>query len=278
MFNFKGTNFLYVLLLALTFVVVSCDEDQIQEDITPNTPPTEVQTLLNTAMARAMPPPSDSSTDSLCFSFNFPLELALEDGTTVTVNDEVELNDAFLAQDSVNLVADFVYPLTLTLADGTETTVDDFEAFVDVLIGCFGDFEDWDDEDWDDDDHGDCPDDFDFEGECFTIVFPLTVSVNGENISIDSEDAFEDLLNSFDGDTISEFEFVFPLNVFVIEDSTTVEITNEEDLEDLIEDCGFGGFDDDFDSDLGFHIGEYWETGMRNWKVLNWLTRYPSRC
>jgi len=255
MFKFKGTNFFYVFLLALTFAVVSCDEDQLQEDITPITPTTEVQTQLNTAMARAMPPSSNSSADSLCFSFNYPLALALEDGTTVTVNDEEELNDAFLnADDSDNLVADFVYPLTLTLADGSETTVADFEAFIGVLVDCFGDFDDWgDDDDWDDGDHGDCPDDFDFAGECFTIVFPLTVSVNGADVTVDSEDAFTDLLTSFDGDTISEFEFVFPFSVFVLADSSTVEITSEEDLGAVLETCDFGDFDDwDDDFDFGF--------------------------
>jgi len=86
MFKFKGTNLFYILLLALTFVVVSCDEDQIQEDITPNTPPTEVQGLLNTAMGRALPPPNNASADSLCFTFNFPLGLILEDGTWQTSN------------------------------------------------------------------------------------------------------------------------------------------------------------------------------------------------
>jgi len=137
-------------------------------------------------------------------------------------------------------VADFEYPLTLTLADGTETTVDEFEALLEVLISCFGDFEDWDDEDWDDYDHGDCPDDFDFEEECFTIVFPLTVMVNDENITVEDEDAFEELLSSFDGDTISEFDLVFPFSLFVLADSTIVEIASEEDLEAVIETCDFG--------------------------------------
>lgn len=261
MFNFKGTNFFYILLLALAFTAVSCDDEQLQEDIIPNIPDTsitEVQTQLNTAMARALPTTNNSSADSVCFNFNYPLAFVLEDGTTVIADDEDGVNDVFQnAEDTDNPVADFAYPLTLTLADGSETTVADFEAFITVLTDCFGDFEEWGDGDWDGGDHGDCPDDFDFTGECFTLVFPLTVSVNGENVAIESEDAFTDLLSSFDGDTISQFEFVFPFSVFVLADSSVVVIASEEDLGAVLESCDFGGFgggdfDDGFDDGFIF--------------------------
>lgn len=244
MFRLTKLSLLSALLLAMMFMVTSCDEDQILENTTPDLP--QARAMMSPVLSKSLPDDAEASDTLECFTFNYPIEVVLEDGSTASAAND----DAFIELlDGGAIIIDFVYPYSVTLSDESEVTINSFDDLLDVLTTCFGDFDDWDDDDWDDDDHGDCPDDFDFEEECFTIAFPLTVSVNGENITIDSEDAFEELLSSFEGDTISEFDFVFPFNVFVFADSSTVEITSEEDLADVIESCGFGEWDDDFDFD-----------------------------
>jgi hypothetical protein len=263
MFRLTKLSLLPVLLLAMMFLVTSCDEDLVQEDITPNTPTMEVQSQLSLAVGRALPPANNASVDSMCFTFNFPLELALEDGTTITVVNEDALNDAFLdAEVSDNLVTDFVYPLSLTLADGSETSVDDFEALLEVLIGCFGDFEDWDDEDWEDEgdwnDHGDCPGDFDFAGPCFDLVFPITVISGAGETEIADEEAFGEFLVNLNPTDSVPFRFAFPFFVQLSDGGSIVEINSEEDLDAVLDGCDFGDFgdwDDDLDDYFGFGLG-----------------------
>lgn len=263
MFKFKTTTFFYVLLLALAFTVASCDEDQIQEDITPNITPTEVQSQLDLAVGRALPPDNNTPADSMCFTFNFPLELALEDGNTVTVADEDALNDAFLdAEAAGNFIADFVYPLSLTLADGSETSVDDFESLMEVLIGCFGDFEDWEDEDWGDegdwDDHGGCPGDFDFAGPCFELVYPFTVVSGSGETEVADEEAFGEFLVNLNPTDSVPFRFAFPFSVQLSDDESIVEINSDEDLNSVLEGCDFGEPGDwggDFGNPFGFGQG-----------------------
>jgi len=77
--------------------------------------------------------------------------------------------------------------------------------------------------------------------------------VNDENITVEDEDAFEELLSSFDGDTISEFDLVFPFSLFVLADSTIVEIASEEDLEADDDDDDYDdGDEDDWDINEGY--------------------------
>jgi hypothetical protein len=225
----------------MMFMVTSCDEDQILENTAPAIP--QAEEMMSPVLNKSLPDPDNADgSDSLeCFTFNYPIEVVLTDGSTASSAND----DAFfeLLANGAEII-DFVYPFSVTLADESEATINGFEELIEVLTTCFGDFDDWDDDgDWDGD-HGDCPDDFDFEGDCFEITYPLTVAVNGENVTIESDEDFEELLSSFEGDTISEFEFVFPFNVFIFADSSTVEIASEEDLEDVIESCGFGEWDD----------------------------------
>lgn len=255
MLNVKGINFLYILLFAVAFAFTSCDEDQLQEDITPDTPTTEVQSQLSAALGQALPPSNSTASDSMCFSFNFPIEFVLEDGTIVSVADEDGLNDLFLdAEVSGNLVADFVYPLSLILQDGSETSVTGFEGLIEVLTDCYGDFEDWgDDEDWED--HEYCPGDFDFAGPCFDLVYPFTVLSGADQTptEIIDEEAFAEFLISLDTTSLdAPFSFAFPFSVQLADSEEVVEINSEEDLTAVFEACvptggGFeGGFDDGF--------------------------------
>ncbi len=81
---------------------------------------------------------------------------------------------------------------------------------------------------------------------CFDIELPVTVNVNGLEITVDSEEdleLIEDIFDEFDDD-IDELEIFFPITI-VLADFTEVVIESPEQLEDFAEDCNGENEDDD---------------------------------
>lgn len=86
------------------------------------------------------------------------------------------------------------------------------------------------------------------DGSCFSFKLPLTITVNGKEIVIESQDDYalvEFILDEFDDDD-DEIQFHFPV-VVILADYSEVSITNAEQLEDYIDSCEVGGFDDDIE-------------------------------
>ena len=90
-----------------------------------------------------------------CFNFNFPLTIITDDGQTVTVNSQEELDNALYNA----YYFDFVYPFDVTLEDGTVVTIADVAGFESLLEDCF--------------DYGGCP--------CPTNVNPVCVEFDTPN-------------------------------------------------------------------------------------------------
>lgn len=90
-----------------------------------------------------------------CFSFNFPLTIVTDDGQTVTVNSQEELDNALYNA----YYFDFVYPFDVTLEDGTVVTISDVAGFESLLEDCF--------------DYGECP--------CPDNVDPVCVEIETPN-------------------------------------------------------------------------------------------------
>lgn len=84
---------------------------------------------------------------------------------------------------------------------------------------------------------------------CISINLPVTVIINDEEITIDSEldyDIIESIFDEFENDE-DTLEIVFPI-VIILNDYTTVEVANYEELEVFIEDClGENEADDDIE-------------------------------
>ena len=81
---------------------------------------------------------------------------------------------------------------------------------------------------------------------CFDIELPVTVNVNGLEITVDSEsdlDLIEEIFDEFDDD-IDELEIFFPITI-VLADFTEIVIENADQLEDYAEDCAGENEDDD---------------------------------
>ncbi|WP_426431980.1 hypothetical protein ACPX19_05510 [Winogradskyella sp. HB-48] len=81
---------------------------------------------------------------------------------------------------------------------------------------------------------------------CFSIQFPVTVTVNGTTLQInnyDDLDEIEDIFEEFDDDD-DNIVISYPITI-VFADFTTIEINSDDELEDFAEDCFEDNFDDD---------------------------------
>ena len=81
---------------------------------------------------------------------------------------------------------------------------------------------------------------------CLTVSLPVTLVVNGLEITVDSEADFEvieDIFDEFEDDD-DLLELLFPITI-ITSDFTENTINNEDELDDLIDDCNGENEDDD---------------------------------
>jgi hypothetical protein len=69
-----------------------------------------------------------------CFTFNFPLTIITDNGDTITVGSQEELDTVLYNV----YYFDFVYSFDVTLEDGTVLTIGNEEALIALLTDCFG--------------------------------------------------------------------------------------------------------------------------------------------
>lgn len=83
---------------------------------------------------------------------------------------------------------------------------------------------------------------------CVSIVLPVTVIVNGQELVISTEDDYKLIERVFDesADDVDELVIIFPIKV-VLPDFSELELNNYDELEDLVEDCLEGGDDLDIE-------------------------------
>lgn len=163
--------------------------------------------------------------EDLCFEIIYPVDLILPDGTTITVNDDEELETAIenyydANPNDTNFIS-FSYPITVTLFENDSIiTINDDDELEELFESCFEDFDD-----------------------CFDIVYPIDVMLPDSTIvTANDEDALEQIFDDwFDNNPNStdEPELVFPFDV-ILDDGTTETINDWDEFEELLEDC----FDD----------------------------------
>ncbi len=83
---------------------------------------------------------------------------------------------------------------------------------------------------------------------CSSLQLPVTVTVNGQEITLNSASDFNTVENIIDryGDDDDEIEFDFPITV-VLADYSTVTFTNEDQFEDFVDKCTEDSEDDDIE-------------------------------
>jgi len=166
-----------------------------------------------------------------CYIVEFPMDLLLDGGITVTVNNHEELCE-YMFQGSI---LDYVYPLTLIDEDGNTVIADDQDHLNELLEECW-------DIDWGGGFQdlflltigalGNNPENID---PCFNVSYPVSiVDFDGNATDLNSDEELQVLLQSGE---ISRYFLQFPISVVLVSDGTEVTLEDSEDLLELINNC-----------------------------------------
>lgn len=179
-----------------------------------------------------------------CFTINYPISISFPGAGTATVNSDEELYEALenFFETSTDTLAEpaLNYPIEVTLQDGTVQTVNSDDELDTLFEDCYGD---WDDDEWED------------EGECFTLNYPLEIVLpDGSTVTANDDEALFEAIDAYyeaNPDSEEMPSFTYPITV-TLEDSTTAIVNSDEELEELFEAC-FGEFEEEFDECFTFN-------------------------
>lgn len=210
MTNSKFLKMFLFFLLACT-VFTSCDKEDMDEDYDIDG---------NFSTNNDDDDYGELEFDDDCFEFTYPVDIVYPDGSTVTYNDEDDLEDAIEDWDEQNPGATDiplpVLPITLTLPDGSETVIDSEDSFLILLANCE------DDDDYPDD----YEDEFEFDDDCFEFMYPVDIVYpDGSTVTYDDEDALEDAIEDWaeqNPDATNVPLPVFPVTLTLEDGSETV--------------------------------------------------------
>lgn len=238
--NLKFIRTALILLVTITFFS-ACQKEEVTPDTTKGTETANFFAMQNeqkgddgnTVVIE------EGSMDMDCFTFVYPIELVFPTGTTLTIENDEELETQVINWLDQNPNSDvfptFNFPIQVTLEDGTTQSVGDEETLCLLVEEC------WDDEILIIDDS--------LEMEfpiCVELVFPIEISLpDGTTQSAnDLEEMSEILFTWYEANPNSDEEpsFVYPLTV-VTDDGNQV-VNSDEELEVLVEGC-FEEFHDD---------------------------------
>ncbi len=169
-----------------------------------------------------------------CYELQFPVTVVFEDGSTVQVADMDHFFEVIFM--GGNESPELAYPINLThLETGEVETVTNDEELAGLSLDCF-------------DVPGgpggpggpDGPDGPDPADECVVSSFPMTLNVNGDPITVNSEEelgtVFQDIFdNNPNGDI--NIEFGFPTTLTFVTGEVVVVNNEEEYFEALVEYC-----------------------------------------
>lgn len=215
---------LLLLLFALSFAFFSC-EDDFNEEVAPEITTEEEMP----EMAFFALPPDTESTDPAearrrpCFTFVFPVELVLRDGSIITTNDGRELRQAIRRIRTTRLRANFVYPFSVELANGSTLSVETFLTFRRLVRQCRD---------------LDRPE----RTQCITINYPIDVTLRDSVISVGNALQLRRVLQ---GSPRNGASIVYPIQLTYTESGEVVTANNARELRDLRHDCFQRGEDDD---------------------------------
>ena len=213
----KKLKILLVLLTVSVTVFYSCsDNDPVENEIVTSksialrTTLNELKKVNNISGRNA-----NATQDQLsCFQFVYPLTLAYNDGTVITVSSDEGLLDILAAETETLFIIGIAFPFQVQ-QQGAVITIDDEAEFMALVEGCgFSTIND---------------DVLQFG--CFEMVYPISIiNANGATIVVESQGELESLL--IVGDVT---DIVFPFNVTQNNEIFTINDLN--DLFDLYDDC-----------------------------------------
>ena len=165
----------------------------------------------------------DEMSEGDCFDFIYPVSYIMPDGSTLTGNDEEEIDDLiddwYESNGDVDLEPELVYPVQIILGDRIfdANSEEELERLYEELCH-------------DQDDDGEHE-----EEECFEYVYPISFEMpDGSTITGDNEEAIERQIEEWyeiNGDVDLDPELVYPVQI--IFGDRIFDANSEEELERL---------------------------------------------
>jgi len=226
-------KFSTLIALALVFVLTSCDKENLDELTTEN--------FTEQAESRQQGPKGErggkggkGEKGGKCFSTVFPITLSFPDGSTAEVADRTAAKEALEAWKTANPDSEerpaIAFPYDVTLADETVVTITDEAALAALKETCG--------------DRGGKGNRGEKGQKCFTVIYPLTINFpDGSTAEVADKAAAKEAKRAWkeaNPESEERPSIAMPFDV-MLKDSSTVTITNEEDLTALKETCGDRG-------------------------------------
>ncbi len=228
------------LFLVSVWIFTGCQEP-IEEVIDP---PADAVITANSNVATLLQRVSlnDGSDDNIvdsssCISLVLPFTVNVN-GLEIVVDSEDDLElieDIFDEFENDDDLLEILFPITVILPDHSEFTIENEDALEDLAEQC--------------------DDDEDEDIECLDFEYPITVSTydtinqTSSVIVLENDEDLYNLIEDLDEDELVGINF--PITV-ILADSSTIEINNNHELEEIIEDveddCDEDD-DDDYDND-----------------------------
>jgi len=216
-----------ILLFFLIVLITACTKENLDEIVVED-PDYQPETVEVNSLILALRSNTPTGLDLGCVTIEFPFDLLLESGSTITITSEDDF-DAASNQDPSDPVVDFVFPLNVSYNDGNPTQVANINELGNLFGSCIPT------DGWDDAHNSNgtftIPA-FLFEELCFDLVYPVDVEDADENAyTANNETELIDLIA-----TTTNLSFILPITV-VDDEGTQTTIESVAGFYDLYYAC-----------------------------------------
>jgi hypothetical protein len=215
----KNIKYLLLFIITLVSVFVSCSSsDETIETQKSNA----LRIYLNEFKGENNISGKNVAIDSdMCFEFVYPLTLAYNNGTTVTVSNETELIAVLENETSQLHINGIAFPFNLiTPGSTTPITISNESEFWSVINAC----------------DMDTYDDYIALGSCYSFVYPFSFLMsNNQTVTLNNDQDLINLLMQLGNDNNYIVNLVYPFSVN--NNNTIIQINNEYEFAQLNNDC-----------------------------------------
>ncbi len=215
----KNIKFLLLFISILTTLFVSCSSG---DDTVETQKSSALRIYLNEFKGVNNITGKNLATNAtLCYEFVYPLTLAYNNGTTVTVSNETELISVLESETSELYINGIAFPFNL-IAPGSTTaiTISNESEFWSVINAC----------------DMDTYDDFITSGSCYSFVYPLSfIMSNNQTVTVNNDQDLINLVTQLGNDDNYIVNLVYPFSVN--SNNTITQINNEYEYAQLNNDC-----------------------------------------
>ncbi|MFT4534392.1 MAG: hypothetical protein ACJA1A_001153 [Saprospiraceae bacterium] len=216
--NLRNFGFAFLAMLAFSFT--SCNKEAELVDIESFTD-SSIEKLQGGAMGK-----------SACLELIFPVSIQFVDESTAEVADYKNLHETIVNWFTENDVEkskenkpQLVFPIQVLNEEGEIIDVDSHEALIELKKECPK--------------RGECKGKNGRGFKCFSLVFPITITLDGADVTFDNRMALKAAVRAYKmeaGDDAVRPTLVFPITV-EYDDETQVTVNSKEELQALKRDC-----------------------------------------